>query len=152
MVWRVVVYDFYVNIVLSKDKNSKLWSTMQYSNRTSFKLNKNCMLFLSDLKSKQNHVKTQGGERERDSIYSVLVTSAIEKIEPPPFPPPTTPFPFINCHHRNSLKGYNLNSVWWGAEDFTLLDVVLEKAIFKAQAYKWGAFASGPRNWNFKRV
>lgn len=70
------------------------------------------MLFLSDAKSKQNRLKVQGGERGRDSIYSVLVTSAIEKIEPPLFPPPTTPSPFINCPHRNSLKGYNLYSGW----------------------------------------
>jgi len=52
------------------------------------------------------------GRRERasDSIYSMLVTSAIEKIELPLSPPPTIPFFFINCTHGNSLKGCNLNS------------------------------------------
>lgn len=149
MVLKVVVYYFYLNIVLSKDKNSKLWSTMHRKvdgsncafnlnegtvrrllKQSSFKLNKNCMLFLSEPKSKQNHLKIQRGEWERDSVYSVLVTTATEKIEPPLFPPLTTPLPFINCPHRNSLKGYNLYSGRWGAEDFTLLYVVLEKAPF----------------------
>lgn len=58
------------------------------------------MPFLLDPKSKQNHLKIWGGEREREQLdISTLVTSAIEKIEPPLFPPPTTPFPFINCTH-----------------------------------------------------
>lgn len=73
------------------------------------------------------------GRREiaSNSIYSMLATSATEKIEPPLSPPPTTPFPFINYAHGNSLKGCNLYSGWCGAEDFTLLHVVFEKVLFK---------------------
>lgn len=53
------------------------------------------MPFLPYPKSNPNHLKIRGGEgggqkqnktknkRERDSTYSMLVSSAIEKIEPP---------------------------------------------------------------------
>lgn len=121
------------------------------SNRTYFKLNKNCMLFLSDPKSKQNCLKIQGGEQEPRYIlcWSPVL---LRRLSPPPFPPPTTAFPFINCPHRNSLKGYNLYSGWWGAEDFTLLYLVLEKAFFFKHKLINGTFASGSRNWHFKRV